>query len=235
MSERERPPREETETHDVGDEVAEMEAAAESFLDVEEDIAGEGGRAVDVERVPGEAVPAAYPRDIAGDEALRLTVAVGENTVPVYFELAGGQPGPHLQQLLDLHDIPPQRFADLHGKTVPLAVERGHHVVSVPDLPRGSRAGVYGVLAGLGTNLLVVLLLLTGLGGVLSSGAAVLALLVANLLVLPVGTFLDARYLESETAWDQSPLFWTILATLPGANTVSALLYLWTRRQATRR
>jgi hypothetical protein len=51
--------------------------------------------------------------------------------------------------------IPTDRFADLYGKSVLLRVGEGYHVPVLPDEPpRGDATGYYGIVAGLGVNLL---------------------------------------------------------------------------------
>jgi hypothetical protein len=215
-----------------------VEDAAESFLDLEADMGppdGERvrGRAVDVERIDAAAVPPAYPVTITTGEALALTLALrsGDETT-VYFEVADGAPGDRLARLLEGHGVTPDRFADLHGESLLLDVEGGHHVPYVPPGgPKGSPLGVYGVGAGLGANLLVFLLAVVGLGNLLSV-PVVLAWLLGNVVSLPVATWLDARYLLTHTDWEQGPGFWATLAAIPGVNVVSSLAYLWTRRQS---
>jgi len=216
-----------------------VEAAADSFLDLEADLDGvEGdrvrGRAVDVERVPAGAVPTDYPVTITTEEALALTLECRDGSeATVYFEFADGTPDDRLGRLLELHDVAPDRFADLYGESLLLSVEDGHHVPYVPpDGPRGSPLGVYGIGAGLGANLLVFLLALVGLGGVLSV-PVVIAWLLLNVVGLPIATYLDARHLLTHTDWEQGPGFWAALAAIPGVNVVSSLAYWRTRRRST--
>lgn len=218
---------------------ADLDRAAESFLALEEDldpgdVSGTArGRAVDVERVPAGSVPDSYPVEIRTAEALALTLEVEGERVDAYFEWDGDVPGDRLGRMLALKKIPADRFADLHGESIRLAVEDGHHVPVVPDeAPRGSPLGVYGVGAGLAMNLLTVALLVVGLGGVFSV-PAVLAWLAANLLGVPAGTYLDAWHLRTHTDWNGGPLFWTALAAIPGVNVLSSAAYLGQRRRAT--
>jgi hypothetical protein len=88
------------------------------------------------------------------------------------------------------------------------------------------------VVGGLATNLLIVLLVVAGLGGVFSV-PVVLAWLLANVLGVPAATYLDAWYLRTHSDWGGGPLFWTALAALPGVNVVSSLAYLRERVRAT--
>jgi len=224
----------------LADEHRATERAAESFLDLEAELSdgapveGTWGRAVDVEVVSGETVPDDYPVEIATGEALSLRLAVGGGReVAAYFEWDDGTPGEGLERLLALHDVPADRFAELHGKSILLRAEAGHHVPYLPEeAPRGSPNGVYGVAAGLGGNLLTVLLLLVGLGGALSSAPVVLAWLALNLIGLPAATYLDAWDLRTSTDWEGGPLFWAFLAMIPGVNIASTLAYLYARRSA---
>ncbi len=215
------------------------EDAAESFLDLESELTNiDGdrvrGRAIDVERIPAETVPADYPVTITTPQALALTLELrtGEET-RVYFEFEDGTPEDRLVRLLDRHGIEPERFADLYGESLLLTVEGSHHVPYVPpDGPEGSSLGVYGVGAGLGVNLLVFALAVAGLGNLLSV-PVVIGWLLVNLVGLPIATYLDARHLLTHTDWEQGPGFWAALAALPGVNVVSSLVYLQTRRGST--
>lgn len=226
------------------DEARTVDDAAESFLDVESRLKGSGeatlwGRAVNVERVPADAVPEDYPVEIATAEALALTLAVDtatdtEREAVVYFEWSEGDADDRLGRLLALQDIPQQRFADLHGESILLTYEDGHYLPYVPpEGVRGSAAGVYGVGAGLAVNLLAALLVGVGLGSVLSSVGALVVLLGVNFLLLPLATYADGWYLRTQTDWGQGPAFWALLAAIPGVNVLSSLLYLDSRRRAT--
>jgi len=224
-----------------------VDRAAESFVHIEadlRDLSGNPGRryglATDVERVSARTVPADYPIRITTDEALRLRVQgvdhaehVPEAAASVYFEWPPADHGA-LARLLALRDIDLDEFADLHGERVPLAVENGY---LVPRLPPGGRRGdprgVYGIVGGLAVNLFVLGLIAFGFGGALTSPLGLLVLAVANFLMLPVATYLDARHLLTTTDWNQGPPFWAALAALPGVNVVSSLAYLYTRENAT--
>lgn len=226
------------ETETVADE--DVDRAAESFLDIESQLRTSGptkrrGRAVDVERIPAEKVPENYPVEMTTPEALALRLVVDEQReTTVYFEYDEGAADDRLGRLLALHDIPPDRFADLHGESILLAVEDGHYVPVVPEeSPRGSSVGVYGVVAGLAVNILTVALVVVGLGGLLSSLGVVLALVAINIVGLPIATYVDGWYLRTRTDWGQWPAFWAILAAIPGLNILSTMAYLWTRRNTT--
>ncbi len=220
-------------------EAGDIDDAAESFLELESQFGGETlpggvrGRAVDVERVPASHVPEDYPVDIGTEEALALTLAVDGAEVDVYFAFEADLADDRLGRLLALKGIPADRFADLYGESILLTVEDGHHVPVVPDeSPRGDATGFYGVAAGLGVNLLTVLLVLAGLGSVLSV-PVVLAWVLANVLAVPAATYLDAWHLRTHTDWDGGPLFWATLGALPGVNVLSSLAYLRERARAT--
>jgi hypothetical protein len=223
------------------DDDAAVADAAESFLALESRLQGGArtiGRAVDVARVPADDdVPVGYPVDITTPEALALDVVVDEETgreVTVYFEWTDGVAGDSLARLLALHDIPVDRFADLHGESVSLQYEAGHWLAMVPEeTSRGSARGVYGVAGGLTANLLALVLVVAGRGGLLASLGVVAALVLVNLVVLPLSTYVDGWYLRTRTDWGQWPAFWATLAAVPGLNVASTALYLWYRRRAT--
>lgn len=223
----------------------------ESFLHLEGELATgvEGrvrGRAVDARRVPRAEVPDGYPLDLGTTEVLALDLDLGlepgagatgaagdPDTVTVYFEWEDGATDDRLARLLALHGVDPGRFGDLYGRSVLVRAVDGHFVPVVPtESPRGDRRGVYGILAGLGVNLLGALLLAVGLGGLLASVPAVAAWLALNVVGLPVTTYLDAWHLRTHTDWEQGPSFWAVLGALPGVNVVSSLVYLRTRREA---
>lgn len=216
-----------------------VDRAAESFLEVEAALATGAasgsvrGRAVDVERVPAAAVPETYPVEIRSEEALALSLDVDDEPAVVYFEFGVDPTDDRLGRLLALKGIPADRFADLHGESVLLGVEDGHHVPVVPgEGPRGSPLGVYGVEAGLGVNLLVFPLAAAGLGGV-STVPVVAVWLLANLVGLPAATYVDAWHCRTHTDWNGGPLFWTALAAVPGVNVLSSAAYLLGRARAT--
>jgi len=216
-----------------------VDAAASSFLELESHFGGGTspgrlrGQAIDVERVPASTVPADYPVDIRTEEVIALSLDVGGEHVDVYFEFDEDLTDDRLGRLLALKGIPADRFADLYGESILLAVEDGHHVPVVPDeSPRGDPTGVYGIAGGLGTNLLTLVLLVVGLGEVFSV-PLVLAWLLANVLGVPAATYLDAWHLRTHTDWEGGPLFWTALAALPGVNVLSSAAYLASRARAT--
>lgn len=214
-----------------------LDSAAEAFLDLESDIDGGGpsghvrGRAVDVERLPAADVPDDYPRDVSTDEALALHLDVdgGRETV-VYFEWDETVSDDPLGRLLALHDVPPERFADLHGSAIVLEPVEGYWVPVVPEeSPRGSSLGVYGVWAGLGLNLLTALLVAVGLSWVVGSSPFIVLWLLVTLVGLPAATYLDSWHCRTYTDWNGGPLFWTTLAAIPGVNILSSAAYLRSR------
>lgn len=223
-----------------------VDRAAESFVALEAELRGllggvdaQYGYAEDVERVPASAVPADYPVSIASETALRLrvlpddAVTEGSGVEPwVYAAWPPDDDGP-LARLMALRDVDPESFADLHGERIPLAVEDGFLVLRVPPAGRrGSPLGVYGVLFGLGVNLAALGLVAAGAGSLLASIPAVVVLVLANLVALPLGTYLDGWHLLGTTDWDHGPPFWAALALLPGINVLTTIAYLYTRQQA---
>lgn len=219
-----------------------IDAAATSFVELEEELGhlSEGirtrGQAIDVERIPLDDVPDEYPADIDTEDALALVLELVDadgQTVTVYFEWPERGTDDRLAKLLELRDVPIDRFADLHGETVLLTVEDGHYAPVLPkEAPRGSEHGVYGVYAGLGVNLLVAAAAILGLGNIVASGGFVFLWLVLNLVVLPIGTYLDAWDLRTTTDWAGGPLFWGTLAAVPGLNVLVAAGYLIQRGSA---
>ena len=216
-----------------------VDDAASSFLELESHFGADTppgrlrGQAIDVERVPASTVPDDYPVDIRTEEAIALSLDVDGERVDVYFGFDGDLVDESLGRLLALKGIPADRFADLYGESILLSVADGYHVPVVPaESPRGDASGVYGVAGGLAMNLLTVLPVVAGLGGVFSV-PLVLAWLLANVLGVPAATYLDAWYLRTHSDWGGGPLFWTALAALPGVNVVSSLAYLRERVRAT--
>jgi hypothetical protein len=219
-----------------------VDEAAVSFLNLEAQLRSASGatvrgRAVDVEKVPAADVPDRYPVEITTAEALALRLVVDaadEREVVVYFAWDDGEADDRLGRLLALHDIPQHRFADLHGESILLEYDDGYYLPYVPaEGVRGSAAGVYGVAAGLGVNLLALLLVVVGLGDLLSSLAVIVGLLAVNVFLMPIATYLDGWYLRTQTDWGQGPAFWALLAMIPGLNILTALRYLNSRRNAT--
>lgn len=224
------------------DEFSIVDEAADSFLEVEAELGpvGPGGRvrgqAVDVAHIPAADVPENYPVPIRTDEALALHLALTENaeeSAIVYFEWPEQGVGDRLSRMLTLSDVDPDRFADLHGKTLVLEREGNHYVAALPDEdPRGDERALYGVLGGLGFNIFIAAMLTFGLGGFISNSWFFVLWLVVNLVVLPVATYQDAWYVRTHTTWDGGPLFWGTLALIPGLNVVGVAAYLLTRGSA---
>lgn len=225
-----------------GDDERPIDSAATSFVEVEEKLGhlGEGmqtqGQAIDVERIPAEDVPDDYPAEIDTEDALTLVlelVEADDQTVMAYFEWPENGTDDRLAKLLDLREVPVERFADLHGETILLTVENGHYVPVLPEEePRGSEKAVYGIFAGIGVNLLVLLAAMLGIGGIIASGGFVLLWLLLNLVVLPLSVYLDAWDLRTTTDWEGGPLFWGALSAVPGLNVVMAAAYLLQRQSA---
>jgi hypothetical protein len=220
---------------------AAVDSAAESFIEIEEEFDGvpDGitahAQAVDVERVPAAEVPEDFPFDIRTEEAmaLRLTPRTAdERTVVTYFEWPEEGTDDRLGRLLGLHEIPPDRFADLHGREILLRAEGGHWVPAVPDeQPRGDGRALYGVIGGLAPGFTLALFGIFGLGNLINLPFIILWL-VATFVVLPVSVYLDAWHLRTHTDWEGGPLFWATLSVVPVLNLAVGVLYLLSRGNA---
>jgi len=225
---------------ELDSENGEFDHAAESFIDVEEDLKGLGkgmrgrGQAIDVERVPAEEVPDDYPAEITTQEALalRLSMVDAENeTVVVYFEWPEQGTDDRLARLLKMRDIPMDRFADLHGKSILLTIEDGYYVPVLPkDEPRGDERAFYGILGGLVPSFLIAAAGIFGVGSLVASLPFLVLWLVATFAVLPASVYSDAWHLRTTTDWDGGPLFWTFLALLPAVNVIAVPAYLIIRQ-----
>ena len=221
----------------VSEDSRSVDARAESFLSLEDEFhAGSGdhvrGQAVDVARVPASAVPEDFPVTIGTPEALALTIALDDDAeVTTYFEFESGVADDRLSRLLAVHEIPGDRFGDLHGEWLLLTGVDGHYLPVVPaEFPRGDPRAVYGIVAGLALNLVVGVLAASGL--VPASLSILALLLVVNIVGLPVATYIDAWHLRTRTDWGQGPAFWAMLTMLPGMNVLTTAVYLWTRRRS---
>lgn len=189
------------------------------------------GRAVSVERVPAGDVPADYPADVDGTEALAVGVSFDETDEPgatVYFEWPPTDEGP-LERLLALRDVWHDRVEDLRGERVPVEPADGHYLPVAPDeAPYGSPLGYYALVAGLGLD---VALFAGLLGGLLPPGPTVATtLLLVNFVLFPAATYLDGWYLRTHTDWEGNPLRWAALSGFVGINVFSVGAYLWQRR-----
>lgn len=212
-----------------------VEADAASFVELEAELTDDGeapsaARVVGARTVPATEVPADYPRQIVGEEALVLDLAVGaDRRVQTYFSWPPIDGDP-LDRLLAALDISRESFANLNGRRLLVTVEDGYVVPLVPPIPpSGSEKGLYGILAGHVANLG---LLLAAAASLISPFALFVGLLLVNLVGIPVSTYLDAAHLRSTTDWDQGPEFWATLQALPGLNLLATLAYLRSRRDA---
>lgn len=220
----------------------ELDHAAESFVEVEQELQGIGdgmrgrGEAVGVERVPTSEVPDEYPAEIDTEEALALRLSMVEaesQTVVIYFEWPDQGTDARLARLLGLRDIPADRFADIHGETLLLTIEDGYYVPVLPEEePRGDDRGIYGILAGLLPSVLIFVAGLFGGSSLIFSLPFLLLWLVATFLILPVSVYLDAWDLRTSTDWDGGPLFWAFFAMVPALNVVAVPAYLIIRENA---
>ena len=223
-------------------EKAELDHAAQSFVEVEQEMKGlaEGmrgrGEAIGVERVPTSEIPDDYPAEIDTEEALALQLSMVDavnKTVVVYFEWPDQGTDPRLARLLSLRDIPMDRFADIHGETVLLTIEDGYYVPVLPDEePRGDSRGFYGIIAGLVPSLLIALAGIFGLGSFVFNAPFFLLWLVSTLLILPASVYLDAWNLRTTTDWDGGPLFWAFFSMIPALNVMAVPAYLIIRENA---
>ncbi len=221
---------------------ADVDSAAGSFLEVEQELDAmvEGmqvrGQAIDVERVPAYDVPEGFPYEIWTDDALALTLELAETqgkTVTTYFAWPGKGADERLGKLLQLREIPIDRFADLHGEDILLQVENGHFVPVLPEEEqRGDARAYWGILAGLFPSVLIAVAGIFNVGGFLFTPTFVLLWLLATFVVLPLSTYYDAWNLRTTTNWRGGPLFWATLAMIPGLNVVSSAAYLILRQNA---
>lgn len=220
-----------------------VDSAATSFLEVEQelDTMVEGmqvrGQAIDVERIPAHEVPQGFPYDVGTDDALALTLELEETagkTVTTYFEWPAEGTDDRLGTLLQLRDVPLDRFADLHGEEVLLEVEAGHFVPVLPEgEPRGDERAYWGILAGLFPSVLIAVAGVFGaLGGFVASPTFLFLWLFATLVVLPVSIYLDAWHLRTTTNWRGGPLFWAFFGMIPALNVVTTAAYLVIRQNA---
>jgi hypothetical protein len=220
---------------DVDTGSTEFEERAASFLDLEQSLSASAGptraRVVRAETVPAVTVPADYPRSIAAEEALAVTLEPAEGAEPVtaYFEWPPTD-GSSLHRLLGAVGVERDSFADLHGRRLLIRTAEGYPVPVIPPAgPNGSRYGLGGILGGQLVNLAV---LVGGVIGALAPLSVFASLLVVNLLVLPTATYLDGWYIKGTTTWDQAPSFWATLQLFPLVNLAVTLSYLRSRRQA---
>lgn len=218
-----------------------IDAAAEAFLAVENRLgSGEGTwRAVGVEMVPAETVPADYPRAVSTDEALELIVEPpgggSEESLYVEFPEDGVvSPGSDLGRLLARLSIPADRFGDLLAEPIPVARSEGALVLDVSDpTHRGSDRAIVGLLGGFAVLVAAAATALAGVGSQLASPLVLVVLALVNFVVLPLSTYLDGWHLRSTTRWRHAPGMWALLAILPGINLVTTALYLLSRRATT--
>lgn len=223
-------------------EKAQLDRAAESFVEVEQVLGhlGEGmttrGQAIDVARVPASEVPEEFPYEIGTDDVLALTLELvdGEGqTVRTYFEWPESGTDDRLARLLDLCEISVDRFADLHGTDILLRVEGGYYVPALPEeKPRGDPRAIYGILAGIAPSITIALFSFFGLGSVVASGSFFLLWVVCTFILLPIAIYVDAWNLRTTTDWDGGPLFWAFFALIPALNVLVVPAYLIMRENA---
>lgn len=219
-----------------------LDAAADSFLEVEQklDTMADGmqvrGQAIDVEQIPAEEVPDGFPYDVGTEDALALTLEIDQTegkTATTYFAWPEEGADERLGRLLQLRDVPLDRFADLHGADILLEVEDGHFVPVLPrEEPRGTDRAYLGVLGGFAFLLVPLLAWLLGITGMVGSSTFLLLFFLVHLVVLPVSLYLDAWNLRSTTNWEGGPLFWAFFSMIPGLNVMTVAAYLVLRQNA---
>jgi len=227
---------------DTQDERA-VDETATAFVEVEQELAhlGDGqrarGQAIDVEQVSASEVPEGYPVQITTPDALALTLelsALDGRTVRVFFEWPEQGVSDRLETLLALCDVPVDRFADLHGKTMLITVEDGFYLPVIPaEGLRGDPRAKYALAAGMAPPALVTLSGIFGVGtGAVFTTPFVVLWLLATLVVVPLAIYADAWYLRTHADWDGGPLFWATLSVVPMFEIVVVPLYLLARANA---
>ena len=185
---------------------------------------------VDADVVESAVVPDDYPWEIETADALALALEIGDSSVRTYFAWPERGTNERLSRLLSVLDVPPDSFAELHGRQLLVTVEEGYFVPVVPPTrPRGSPHALPGVYAGLVFNVAFFAVLLTG---TFFQPWLLVPFVLINLLVLPGAVAFDGWYLRTRTDWGQGPWFWATLSALPGLNLLTTALYLRYRSQA---
>ncbi len=226
----------------VSEESEELDAAADSFLEVEQEIdtMAEGmqlrGQAIDVAQIPAHEVPDGFPYKIGTTDALALTLEIDQTegkTVTTYFEWPGQGGDDRLAKLMDLHGVPLDRFAELHGEDLLLAVKDGHFVPVLPkDGIRGDDRAYFGVVGGFAFLLFPLIAWMFGVTDMIGSSLFFFLFVLVHLIVLPVSIYLDAWDLRTTTNWTGGPLFWAFFAMIPGLNVMIVAAYLILRGNA---
>jgi hypothetical protein len=220
-----------------------VDQSATSFVEVEQELGhlGEGMRAraqaIDVEQVDSSAVPDDYPVAIETPDALELTLELPSEegkTVLVYFEWPEQGVSDRLATLLELCDVPVDRFGDLHGQTILVTVENGYYLPVIPEEGlRGDPRAIYALAAGMAPPAIVTFVGIFGIGSSAVFTAPFVALwLVATLVVVPLALYSDAWYLRTHSDWEGGPLFWATLSMLPLVEIAVVPLYLFARGSA---
>lgn len=226
----------------ISEESEELDAAADSFLEVEQEIdtMAEGmqlrGQAIDVAQIPAHEVPDGFPYKIGTSDALALTLEIDQTegkTVTTYFEWPGQGGDERLAKLMELHGVPMDRFAELHGEDLLLAVRDGHFVPVLPrDGVRGDDRAYFGVVGGFAFLLFPLVAWMFGVTGMIGSSLFFFLFILVHLVVLPVSIYLDAWDLRTTTNWTGGPLFWAFFAMIPGLNVMIVAAYLILRGNA---
>lgn len=219
-----------------------VESRVEEFVELEEELTGsetgasgtyDRGHVADAATLPAANVPEAYPVTIETEQALRLDVDAGGETVPVYLEWPGeGEQSDHVGRLLDALGREPDEFANIYGDEVALTEQDGWHGIDVEgtaavggvatttgdaDLRRGRQLLLGGVAAS------VLGAATAGLGGALGSFGTVLQ--VVAMVGLPVAIYRDVERLEERVGRDRADGLWVLGAFVPVANAVVGSLY----------
>lgn len=213
---------------DAAESFLELEADFDAELDETPDRDGRRGLVTDGERIDASAVPDGYPTELRSDDALALTVDLGDGETTVYFEWPdeAGQ-DTRLARLLDAMGID---LGDLYGREVLLARTDGYDVIVTPsEQPR--ETGTWGL--GVAGGHLLNALMLTAMALAGGSLPFFLLWLVVTTLWVPYATYKDGWYLRTHSDWDGGPLFWATLSAIPLVNLLVGFAYLQGRARAT--
>lgn len=228
------------------------ETAAEGLVELEDELtapetgaagAYDEGLIAGATRLPAAEVPASYPAAVDTEEALRVDVDVGPETVSTFLPWPEDDvEGSRLGRLLGALEYDAGQFADLYGDRVGLTSRDGWHRIDVertrelalrPDhSPQGSRTRAYyavGAVTALSVLPTVLFSVASPDSSVLLSLAA-LGTFLATWLALPAAVFLDARTVEAADGWSPRVPFWVAASLVPFVRTGVGLVYLLRRR-----
>lgn len=228
------------------------ETTAEGLVELEDELtapetgavgAYDEGLVAGATRLPAAEVPAGYPAAVDTEEALRVDVDVGPETVSTFIPWpADGVEGSRLGRLLAALEYDPGQFADLYGDRVGLTTRDGWHRIDLertrklairPDhSPQGSRTWAY-YAVGAVTALSVLPTVLFSVANPDSSRLLSLVAsgtFLATWLALPAAIYLDARTVEGSDGWRPRIPVWVAASLVPLVRTGVGLVYLLRRR-----